>query len=365
MDVLHIITTLDRGGAENHLLQLVEGQIQAGCSVVVMYLKGSGELAPSFESVGATVEKAPIIPLAKRLASQGFDVVHAHLPRAELYACIAARKSRLVVSRHLAGPYWPGAPTIMSRAASRVAGRRARQVICISQAVRDYMITSGHCRDDAKLKTVYYGYSPKTRSQKCSDGYDQTTDDPIRVELSCIARLVPQKDLPTLIKAVHELGRRGIDAHVRIAGSGSDLASLQQLSVQLRVDQRCEFVGRISQAEEFIAKSDIFVLPSLFEGFGLVLLEAAASGVPAIAARNTAMAEVIVDRETGLLFNTSDADDLANKIEELARSSSLKRTLADGAINRLRSVFSVSRMVDETSKVYRSLDDNHPREVIL
>lgn len=237
-------------------------------------------------------------------------------------------------------------------------------MICISRAVRDYMVTSHHCRDDAKLKVVYYGYSPKTRAQESTTARIQFTDDLIRVQLSCIARLVPQKDLPTLIKAVHELVRRGIDAHLRIAGSGPDLAPLQQLTVKLGVDQRCEFVGRINRPEEFIAQSDIFVLPSLFEGFGLVLLEAAAAEVPAIAASNTAMAEVIVDRETGLLFKTSDPDDLASKIEELARSSSLRRTLALGARNRLQSDFSVSRMVDETLKVYRSLADNRPRNTV-
>ena len=357
MRVLHLITTLDRGGAENHLVQLVGGQIQAGCSVSVMYLKGAGELVPSLTAIGATVEKAPRLPRGKRIRTQEFDVVHAHLPRAELWARVATRKSRnLVVSRHLAGAFWPGAPTLLSRVASRLAERHAQQVICISQAVREYMISTRHCQNPGKLGVVYYGYSPSGPLKNGNRDTEDSSFDHHRVNLSCIARLVPQKDLPTLVRAIHELKTRGIEAHAKIAGSGPDLASLRKLCAQLEVDHQIEFVGRIDQPEEFIAQSDIFVLPSLFEGFGLVLLEAAAAGIPAIAANNTAMAEVVVDGESGLLFATGDSRDLAEKIEMVARDVWLRRDLAEGARSRLASVFSVARMVDETMKVYRCLE---------
>lgn len=355
MRVCHVITTLDRGGAENHLSRLIEGQIEAGLSVTVLYLKGSGELAPTIEATGATVQRAPALLLARGTATNDFDIVHAHLPRAELYACCALRRSRLVVTRHLAGPFWPGAPAFLSRVASRLVERLSMQVICISQSVRDYMITSRHCRNEQKLKVVYYGYSSQTQELESMIAPKKPAADLNQLQLSCIARLVPQKDLPTLIKAVSQLVRRGIDCHVRIAGSGPELDSLQHLSVQLRVNQRFEFVGRINQPEEFIGSSEIFVLPSLFEGFGLVLLEAAAAEVPVIAARNTAMTEVIVDGESGLLFETGNAMDLADKIEELAKNPSLRRSLSEAARGRLESVFTVSRMVEETLNVYRSL----------
>jgi glycosyltransferase involved in cell wall biosynthesis len=175
------------------------------------------------------------------------------------------------------------------------------------------------------------------------------------INVSCIARLVPQKDLPTLLKAISLLGSRGIFASVKIAGSGPDLEDLKRLSADLNLDHQVEFVGRIEWPEKFIGESDVFVLPSLFEGFGLVLLEAAAAGVPAIAARNTAMAEVIVDRESGLLFSTGDEEDLANKIEELANDDALRRKLARDATVRLATTFSVHHMVKETSAIYEEV----------
>lgn len=353
MKVLHIITTLDRGGAENHLVQLVRGQIQAGCTVSVVFMKGTGELSPALRYLGALVSKAPFPTRVKNLRARDFDVVHAHLPRAELYALIATFGSQnLIVSRHLAGPFWPGVPAVLSRLASRLVETRSRSVICISKAVRDYMLSTGHCRNQEKLGIIYYGYEPRERGDRASRATGSSRRLNECLKLSCIARLVPQKDLPTLLMAIRELKVRGTDCHLTVAGSGPDLPALRALCQSLGIEGQVEFVGRISNPEEFIAQSDIFVLPSLYEGFGLVLLEAAAAEVPVIAARNTAMEEVIVDGVSGLLFTTSNHQDLADKIARLASEVSLQQTLRDGGLNRLSDVFSVEKMVSETLNVY-------------
>lgn len=359
MKVLHIITTLDRGGAEHHLVQLVRGQIDVGCSISVAYLKGSGELAPDLRKLGAQVIKAPPAIQSFKLRANDFDLVHAHLPRAELYALFATARSRnLITSRHVAGPFWPGFPKVLSQLASRLVENRSRSLICISKAVSNYLLSTDHCRHPAKLHTVYYGYEPEVVGDQSAESSDDIQVLDRRLRLSCIARLVPQKDLPTLLKAIRELKDRGFASHLKIAGSGPDLPALIQLCESLSISGQVDFVGRISNSEKFIAESDIFVLPSLYEGFGMVLLEAAAAGIPVIAARNTAMAEVVVDGVSGLLFTTSDHQDLADKIATLALDIPLQEALRDGGRERLANIFSVEQMVMETLNVYSKVATN-------
>ena len=356
MRILHVITTLERGGAENHLVQLVRGQIAEGLSVSILYLKGRDELVAALSELGAHVKKWNYRPRTATFRARDFDIVHAHLPHAEVLARLMTWRTRnLVISRHLAGKFFTNAPVAMSRLLSRFVESGSRRVICISKAVRDYMEASRHCVKLHDLRVVHYGYTPAHPPQDMFNERDTPNPDQSKVTISCIARLVPQKDLPTLVRAIYLLQSRGIFASVKIAGTGPDLEDLKRLCADLNVDQQIEFVGRIKRPEKFITESDIFVLPSLFEGFGLVLLEAAAAGVPAIAARNTAMAEVIVDRETGLLFSTGDEEDLATKIEELANDLALRQNLAKGASVRLATTFSVHHMVKETSAIYEEV----------
>jgi hypothetical protein len=156
--ILHVITTVERGGAENHLLQIVSGQCSRGHSVEVAYLKGAGELAGAFQSVGAKVDKISGPRQALALSRTEFDVIHGHLPRAELLAVIiAGLRGSLVVSRHNAGPFWPGGPQLLSRVLSRLVDWRSRRIIVISRAVQEYLVSTGHSSRTQRLRGVPYG----------------------------------------------------------------------------------------------------------------------------------------------------------------------------------------------------------------
>jgi glycosyltransferase involved in cell wall biosynthesis len=355
--IVHVITTLERGGAENHLLQLVAGQVASGIDVEVAYLKDAGELADDFACLGVPVTKADGIRDLFLLMRSDKDLVHAHLPRAELTALlVAGRGNALVVSRHNAEPFWPGGPKRFSKLLSRLVDRRCKRVIVISQAVGEYMLATGHTTRADIVRTVPYGYripkEHKLRDQPF-DSQDSTRSASRPVKLRVVARLTPQKDLPTLFKALVELKSRGHEIVLDIAGAGPDLVPLSHLVDELGLAQQVTFVGRISNPVEFIAEGDIFVLPSLYEGFGLVLLEASAARVPIVAARNTAMMEVIVDGETGLLFNTSDVTDLADKISLLIDDPEQRRHLSEAAYERLTTVYTPEAMVEKTLAVYR------------
>lgn len=99
-------------------------------------------------------------------------------------------------------------------------------------------------------------------------------------------------------------------------------------------------------------KASVFVMPSLYESFGLTVLEAMASRCPVIASNIPAMRELVVDRCTGLLFDAKDADDLAMKLVMLLGDEQLSCRLADNAYRHIKENFDVAKTAEETIKVY-------------
>lgn len=137
------------------------------------------------------------------------------------------------------------------------------------------------------------------------------------------------KDHPTLLKALDELiNKRHVNLQLMLAGEGPDLEIVKKLASKLKISERVHFLGRTNLIPELFFNSDIKVLASKSEAFGIVLLEASLMYCPLIGTMGTGMENVIKHNQTGLLFKKGDAIDLANKIEELLKSSKLRQKLA-------------------------------------
>jgi glycosyltransferase involved in cell wall biosynthesis len=100
---------------------------------------------------------------------------------------------------------------------------------------------------------------------------------------------------------------------------------------------------------------DAFAMPSIWEGFGLVLLEAMAAGLPIVASRVATIPEVVLDGETGLLVQAGDEVALASALATLAGDRALRERLGQAGRERLRRQFSLDKMVGDTELLYREL----------
>ena len=147
--VLHIITTIARGGAENQLLTLVREQRAGGRPVSVLFLKDSPDLLPDLSKLGVNViEEA----CGKNLLTQfwatrkilgGQDlIIHAHLPRAQILAALAKRKQPLIISKHDAELFYPNGNKFVSIFLARLVAMRSDLAIAISNSVKDAMKNS-------------------------------------------------------------------------------------------------------------------------------------------------------------------------------------------------------------------------------
>jgi len=145
----------------------------------------------------------------------------------------------------------------------------------------------------------------------------------LRPRVLCVAHLYPRKDVATLLRAAAQLHS---NAEIRVVGAGPELARLRGLSRRLRLDGRVRFLGHIDRsrlAEEY-RNADVFCLPSRQEGFGIVLLEAMAAGLPIVAARAAAVPEVVPEPACGCLFTPGDAAELARLLDLLVGDAALR-----------------------------------------
>jgi|LauGreSBDMM110SN_4_FD.fasta_scaffold00803_4 glycosyltransferase involved in cell wall biosynthesis len=347
--ILHVITTISRGGAENQLLILARAQHKTGSEVEVIYLKGEPELLDDFESSGVSVNsslqgKHPLIQLLLlRKYLRGYTgVVHAHLPRAELLSALSTQD--FLFSRHNAEAFFPGAPRMLSVLLSRMVSYRARIGIAISEAVKTFLYESVEINKRCDIPVVYYGIEPVSKKNELTP-----TIAGIHPKIGTISRLVPQKDLYTLIRAYSLVLSEFPDAELFIVGSGELEYELKEFAKNLGVDSQIRWLGRMADTESFYLSINTFVLSSTYEGFGLVLLEAMNYGVPVVATNISAIPEVI-GSDHPLISELSHAESFANNILKSLSPSNRESILAYQSSRVAR--FSTDTLIDKLELFY-------------
>jgi glycosyltransferase involved in cell wall biosynthesis len=170
-----------------------------------------------------------------------------------------------------------------------------------------------------------------------------------QITIGAVARLVPQKDLPTLIRGFSVYSADKDDVRLLIVGLGSEEANLKNLAEALEISEKVKWVDRTSNVYDVMSEIDIFCLTSKYEGFGLVLLEAMQAEVPIVAANNSSIVEVLGEKYP-YLFRTSDQSDLVDKLEKLSNPQH-----RDDAIKYLKkrlALFSPETMAKKIDAIY-------------
>jgi glycosyltransferase involved in cell wall biosynthesis len=230
------------------------------------------------------------------------------------------------------------------------------RVIAISEFVKAQLLKGGLNED--KIVVRYLGVDtkrfvpdPSAREQWARD-FNVGTDELI---LSTVSYLRPFKNPHVLVETCKELADRKVPARLFVAGDGEMLPSLRDLSKQLGVEDCIHWLGNVPDPKGLLQASDIFVLASVGEAFGLVLAEAMACGVPIVGSRNGSLLEVVDEGKTGLLATPLDAKSFADAIEMLARDVELREKMGRQAVEHVHAKFTVEKAVEETIRIYESL----------
>ena len=178
------------------------------------------------------------------------------------------------------------------------------------------------------------------------------SSDPLR--LLSYGRLVKKKGFDVLLKAFARLVAGGVDAHLTIGGRGPELEYLRDLAHQLGIDDRLSLGEWIDSVETALDWADLFILPSLDEPFGIVMLEAMARGVPIISSLTKGPSEVL-DDATAYLVEIGSVDALYDAMQLAAsnRADSLKRAAC--ALVRFQESYCADAVIPRIGAVYREL----------
>jgi glycosyltransferase involved in cell wall biosynthesis len=212
---------------------------------------------------------------------------------------------------------------------------QASAVVAVSNYVKEVLKE----RYGIDSEVIYHGieadrFKPKNKIQsKRKLGYKETD-----FMILYVGKLHPYKDPLTLIKAISVAVEKNANLHLVMIGDGELYTEVEKEISKLNLSNCVRLFRRVDNQtlEKLYDAADVFVLPSVNEAFGMVLLEAMASGLPVIASNSGACPEII---ENGVLFNQGDYIDLAEKIITLSSDKGLPRKLAKAGLKRVKKEF--------------------------
>jgi len=302
--------------------------------------------------IGA-VAVCPSLPFELARETADIIVLHEPNPMALVAYFLARPAGRLIVWYHsdVIRPSWRY--RLFYQPFLRFALSRAERIVVSSPLLGE---SAPALRDfQAKCTVIPFGVE-----KAATDRPDQERVAEIRRDVSqpivlFVGRLVPYKGVDVLLDAM-----AGLNAVALIVGEGPQRASLEAQAHRLGVASRVRFVGSVTDQElaSLYRACDVFVLPSVTrqEAFGVVQLEAMAAGKPVVSTDlGTGVGWVNRHGETGYVVPPRDAGALREAIQRLLTDPDLRRSMGEAAVRRVRSAFTVERMIDDTLALYRDL----------
>jgi glycosyltransferase involved in cell wall biosynthesis len=231
----------------------------------------------------------------------------------------------------------------------------ARAVTCGSTYLREQLLELG-VTDADRVSVIPMPVNPLFLN---AESIRQVRDGESTIRVLTVARLSAQKNIDTLIAALALLTQRGYPAQLTIIGDGEQRAALEDQARSLGLQRQVKFLGARAQTElpRYYAAHDVFVLPSVREGTGLVLAEALFCGVPVVATRSGGVTDIVRDGETGLLVPERDPGALAQAIERLVQDRVLAARLMSNGQAWVRQRFAPDRVAAEFFEIYRGAKD--------
>jgi len=368
--VLHIIPSLAVGGAEKLVSDMVEFADRSRFDVAVMRITGTDSfLVEKLTSKGYQVytivlDYEAIAPskVIRRLlrAIKNMrrtynllreirpDIIHSHLSALRI-ALIPALLCRIPVKVHTIHTVAEKGAKGITRFFNRIAFKFFGFVpVSISQEVAE---------------SVKKLYGRKISTPVIYNGIDVqkfSIDQPKRVDrdktiLINVARLSREKNHALLVRAFSKAVQSCPNLELWLVGDGELRRDIEELVKQLGLEEKVKFFGVRSDVPELLSQADIFVLSSDYEGFGLVVAEAMAAGLPVIATAIGGIPEILEGGRAGILVPPKDVDALAKAIVELARDEKKRAELSDYGRKLVAERFDIRRTVREYEKLYLEL----------
>lgn len=356
------------GGVARHVLDLAEGLLHRDHEVLLVYSSERAEdwcseairVMPGLEArqlpmrraVGA--EDLPLVLQLRRLIDEcgPFDILHGHSSKAGALLRLAAlgKSAPCIYTPHAfmtLNPDLGPVARFVYRTAEWLLSYMASTIICVSEQELQHARSLGIHAD--RLKLVHNGIPQIPRGDRPAMRAELQLGEH-EVCVGFVGRLSAQKSVHRLITAFAMASRDRADMRLVIVGEGPDRGALEELAQDIGVADQVMFAGSRNGVAA-MAAFDIFALPSRYEAFPYVLLEAASQGLPIVMTRTGGADSVVRQAKNGFIVQQGNNEELAARLGRLADERKLARRMGEYSAS-VAAEFSIDNMVVRTLRVY-------------
>lgn len=354
MRILHVITSLRTGGAEHLMVDLLPRLRDLSHEVELLLFDGTR--TPFYEQLEATGIPIhhlaiggnvynPLLIFKMVKYMRQFDIIHTHNTACQLFAPVSkmlcCSKVRLFTTEHNTTNRRRENKAL--RSLDKWMYNRYEHIICISDKAQDNL--EQHIGKRPSIFTINNGIDTQRFLRPIKDISGKT-----EFIVTMVAGFRPQKDQDTLIRAMALLPD---NFKLWLVGDGERRNIIESLIAELGLQHRVCLLGIRTDIPNILEQSDICVLSSHWEGFGLAAVEAMAAGRPVIASDVDGLRDVV--KGAGVLFTQSDANTLASHIDALCNNNQLYQMTASNCQARAK-LFDISIMAQQYHRLYNSRD---------
>ncbi len=366
MRILFLSTSMGMGGADSQLLCAAQELRTRGHEVLIVSLTPLGPMGLDARGVGLSTESLEMrrgFPdprglwrLARLVRAWRPDVVHSHM----VHANLMARALRLIA------PVPALVSTIhnideggrLRMAAYRLTNALVDQMTIVSQAAFDRFVTDGIVPKEI-LRVVPNGVDAD-RFRNLSPGVRESLRRSLGLDREfvwlAVGRFEVAKDYPNMLRAFATVREQEPRAVLLLVGRGSLQAETEALARELGLGGGVRFLGVRSDVPEVMSTADGYVMSSAWEGMPMVLLEAAAAGLPLVATQVGGNHEVVRHEESGFLVPPCDHEALALAMLRLSRlPEPARRAMGDRGRERIRAHYDLGRVAERWEDLYREV----------
>jgi glycosyltransferase involved in cell wall biosynthesis len=364
--VLHVIDSLDLGGAQTLLLEICRNADRKRFEVEVACMHGLGVFAAEFEKARIKVHSLspgkwpPLyIPNFPRLLRRlDPDVLHFHLFGSNLIAkplAALAGKRTLIVHDHC-NDAGRGNPVMLF--ADALTNRLASKVIAVSDSIRNFLILHEGVDPD-RVVTLSNGIDSQS-FHPAEDGQRALAKSALGLPSDALViggmgRLVPQKNFARFLDVAARVLAKNPSAVFVVAGTGPQEEELKAKAALLGINERVRFLGHVSDRLALYHAFDVLLMTSDFEGTPMVLLEAMSCGLPVLASAVDGIAEVCRNGHDAILLPPGDVAGFAAALEGLLQDDGLRKTLGMNARNTILERYEIRHLVRRIEGIYEEV----------
>ncbi|MCP5005979.1 MAG: glycosyltransferase family 4 protein [Planctomycetes bacterium] len=291
-----------------------------------------------------------------------FDIIHTHTSKGGFIGRLAARLAGakvIIYSPHgdIFEGYFSRPVTKLFVLLEKFAALFTDEIITLSKRGKKRFIDHG-IGEVQRIRHIYNGIDFKkfnidgNKKLEKRDDFGLSGDDFV---CATIGRLVPVKGHSHLLKAVHRVVQNIPRAKFLFVGDGPLRQSLEQEIVSLKLESHVSLLGARTDIAEMLSCIDLFLLPSINEGFGIVLVEAMAMGKPVLATNVGGIPEIVTDGTTGILVPPKDYEAFASAIIKLYNNPTLAFKMGQAGYKRARRLFNIESTVQKYETLYHEL----------